>query len=153
MEHHDGGCLCGEVRFRTVGEPSRAAICHCRYCQLRTGSAFGVSVYFETGKVELLSGDLQMYRRQSESGRRLETRRCATCGTVLFWTIEGEAWDGLIGVSGGCFDPPTFWYDITREVFARSRAGFCSVEAAESLATHPAYRPSDLDEPRLSGGG
>ena len=50
-EKHQGGCFCGKLRYETVGEPVRTAVCHCRYCQLRTGTAFGISVYFNTNQV------------------------------------------------------------------------------------------------------
>jgi hypothetical protein len=152
QDQHEGGCLCGQVRFRVTGEPSRAAVCHCRYCQLRTGSAFAVSVYFELDKVEIQSGDLVSYEHPSQSGRNWHIQRCCNCGTNLFWTIDGEAWAGLLGTSGGCYDPPTFWYQLKREVFARSKAGFCTIDAPESLDTHPAYQPLGDDPGRLRGG-
>ena len=41
MTMHDGGCACGDVRYSTTSEVRRAVVCHCRYCQTRTGSAFG----------------------------------------------------------------------------------------------------------------
>ena len=37
-EIHQGGCACGENRYETTGNPERARVCHCRYCQLRSGS-------------------------------------------------------------------------------------------------------------------
>ena len=41
---HEGGCLCGAVRYRVLGEPARASVCSCTACQRRTGrlSALGV---------------------------------------------------------------------------------------------------------------
>ena len=43
-----GGCACGSVRYKTIGKEEHAGVCHCRYCQLRTGSAFGISVFFKS---------------------------------------------------------------------------------------------------------
>ena len=63
-----GGCLCGETRYQTNAEPLRSSVCHCRYCQLRTGSAFGVSIYFQDDEVNLLSGKLDYFSYSTESG-------------------------------------------------------------------------------------
>ena len=49
-----GGCSCGKVRYKTLGYPSVSAVCHCRYCQLRSGSAFGVLVYFLEDNLKVL---------------------------------------------------------------------------------------------------
>jgi hypothetical protein len=35
----DGGCTCGEVRYRLLGRPMIVHACHCRWCQRETGSA------------------------------------------------------------------------------------------------------------------
>ncbi len=35
---HRGGCLCGKVRYMTKEKPKIVGVCHCRYCQLRSGS-------------------------------------------------------------------------------------------------------------------
>ena len=54
-ELHSGGCNCGAVRYETHGNPTRAAVCHCRYRQTRTGSAFGMNVYFEDSQIQITS--------------------------------------------------------------------------------------------------
>ena len=47
MTIHEGGCLCGGVRYRADGAPARASICNCTFCQRRAGSAFGFGAYFK----------------------------------------------------------------------------------------------------------
>ncbi len=147
---HEGGCACGSVRFRTHGEPSRAGVCHCRYCQTRTGSAFGVSAYFPAEKVDLLSGELRDYSFQTESGRPFTTRFCTTCGTTVFWTVG--ALPGLVGIAAGTFDPPTFWFALQRESFTRSAAPFVHIDAPEHLETTASYKPVNPENAALSGG-
>ena len=49
---HQGGCLCGEVRYRTTAKPVRITICHCTFCQRLTGSAYLVEPIFKREDVE-----------------------------------------------------------------------------------------------------
>ena len=60
-EEHQGGCLCGTVRYAVIGDPKPTGVCHCRYRQLRTGSAFGFLAYFEPDKFLLDKGELTHY--------------------------------------------------------------------------------------------
>jgi len=77
-----GGCMCGAVRFKTAGEPSRVTICHCTWCQRRTGTAFGTEVVFNSDQVEMTGDEVARYRHVSdESGRWLEVEFCRRCGT------------------------------------------------------------------------
>ena len=102
---HDGGCLCGEVRFQAIGEPEVAAVCHCRYCQLRTGSAFGISIYLKSENLKISSARLKSYTFTSESGKVLTYKFCDNCGTTLFWDVE--LFPGLIGTAGGSYHKPS----------------------------------------------
>ena len=48
------------MRYRVNGDPVRASICHCRNCQRRTGSAFGIGAYFREADVEI-RGEVKTY--------------------------------------------------------------------------------------------
>jgi hypothetical protein len=118
METHEGGCACGAVRYRVKNAPFRTSACHCRACQRRTGSAFGVGIYFKDGDFELLRGTVRCYEFNSdESGRWLRMEFCVNCGTTVSWTAE--AFPGGRGVAGGTFDD-TGWLNIDRHVWTRS---------------------------------
>jgi len=57
------------VRYRVRNNPFRTSVCHCKACQRRTGSAFGVGIYFKEEDFKLLRGELKPYRfRSDESG-------------------------------------------------------------------------------------
>ena len=43
---HQGGCLCGDARYKVSTSPLRVTVCHCRFCQRFTGSAFLVEPIF-----------------------------------------------------------------------------------------------------------
>ena len=144
---HLGGCLCGEIQFKVQGTPDRATVCHCRVCQLRTGSAFGIGVYFLEEKINLVSGNLESYKFVSASGNNVKIDRCVTCGTPIFWQTDRNP--GVIGTSGGSFDPPTFWYRLTSEAFTRSKAEFCIINSPESNETSATYNPVNKEEARF----
>ena len=149
LEKHSGGCACGKVRYHSIGKPVRTGLCHCRYCQLRTGTAFGISVYFKKENLIIESGNLKNYPFTTESGNIFETNFCTNCGTSMFWTLSHMK--DLIGAAGGTYDPPTFWFDIHRELFKRTKAEYVSINCPESYKESPAYKPKTQDEPRLDG--
>ena len=103
-----------------MGTPEIGAVCHCRYCQLRTGSAFGTLAYFKDENFKITAGKAKEYTFTSESGTQWETFFCDTCATTVF--IKLEVRQGLIGVTAGTLDPPTFWFELDREAFMRSKA-------------------------------
>ena len=147
-EQHKGGCACGKVRYQTTGQPEVHAVCHCRYCQLRTGSAFGVGAYFPNDKVSLLSGDLSHHRYQTQSGNNVTTSFCSACGTTTHWQIDSEFLDGKTAIAVGTFDPPSFWFDINREIFLRTKAPFVEIDAENKFETSGTYKPVKEDEDR-----
>jgi hypothetical protein len=57
-EIHEGGCLCGSVRYRAKGKPSRVSVCHCTDCRRCTGSAFAVVAHFKDENLEISGGAL-----------------------------------------------------------------------------------------------
>lgn len=148
-DRHTGGCQCGAVRYETRGAPVKAVLCHCRYCQLRTGSAFGVSAYFPKEAVTIVSGSLRDYAFETESGRAFTQRFCDTCGSTLFWVVG--AMPELTGVAAGSFDPPSFWFDVPREVFTRTQAPFVHTDIADTSETSSSYTPAGADDARLRG--
>ena len=114
-EVHEGGCVCGAVRYRTRGDPARVTVCHCKWCQRRTGSAFAVEAVFDQLQVELHGSKPNTYRHLSdESGRWLDLRFCPTCGTNIGFTLEWVP--GIVGIDAGTFDEPG-WISPDRHAF------------------------------------
>lgn len=123
-EIHEGGCLCGAVRYKVKAAPVIGTVCHCRFCQRRTGSAFAAMGYFREEDVEL-SGKLAMYEHRSdESGRWLRIEFCPACGTPVTHTAELRA--GLRGIGVGTFDQPG-WFRHDRHVWTRSKHDWVAV--------------------------
>jgi len=97
-----GGCACGAVRYEVTGAPFHLAACHCKLCQRRTGSAFGISCFFATRSLRVLQGDLKTWERSSDSGRMVQCHFCRICGSTVLWNLD--VFPDATGIAGGCFD-------------------------------------------------
>lgn len=106
-----GGCVCGSVRYETQGEPLRVTICHCRFCQRSTGSAYLVEPIFAKSHLEVTSGELSVYGHVSEgSGKRVDVHFCEVCGTKLY--LSFERFPDVVGLYGGTYDDPN-WFEYS----------------------------------------
>ena len=111
---HEGGCVCGEVRYKVHAEPSIVVVCHCEWCQRRTGSAFAVIPKFEMPEFELCSGELKTYREINEYGRWLDLGFCVNCGTNIGFTQERRP--TARAIDAGTFDDPS-WITPSKHEF------------------------------------
>lgn len=113
METHQGGCLCGAIRYEVEGPPLRTTVCHCRFCQRATGSAFLVEPSFKKVQVKLLQGQPRQYHhKSSRSGKTVTSHFCETCGTKLYFTLERSPENA--NIFAGTFDDPN-WFERTIE--------------------------------------
>jgi hypothetical protein len=93
---HEGGCLCGAVRYKAEGEPLNVRICHCRTCQKAMGSPYYARALFPQDALTV-EGETARY----PTSEHLDRVFCPRCGTRLFsWRRNGSA----AGVSLATFD-------------------------------------------------
>lgn len=100
-EVHQGGCLCGAVRYTLRGAPSWSAHCHCRSCQKATGAAFTTWVGLKKENFEVTKGQLAV----CNTSPGVERGFCARCGTSLTYVAE-EGWPGQVSVLAPTLDNP-----------------------------------------------
>ena len=113
MSVADGGCLCGGIRYKVQSSPTRVTICHCKFCQRATGSAYLVEPIFDEADFAVITGKAKTYKHRSEgSGKQVYIHFCDICGTKLFLTFE--RFPEVVGVYGGTFDDPN-WFERTPE--------------------------------------
>jgi len=104
-----GGCLCGGLRYAVSAPPARVTICHCRFCQRATGSAYMTEPVFPKGDFAVIAGTPTVYAHRSEgSGMLVGVHFCNVCGTKLF--LSFERFPDVVGVYAGTFDDPN-WYE------------------------------------------
>lgn len=109
MVKHEGGCLCGALRYVTVGEPARIVFCHCQFCQRATGTSFLLEAMFPRDRFELLRGTPSRYELTSAgSGKSVVVNFCANCGTKIWLDLERAPTD--IGLYSGTYDDPN-WFE------------------------------------------
>ena len=100
-------CACGSASISVSGEPRLHGVCHCTNCKRRTGSAFGVSVYFLRSDVTEISGEMLVYAFHHPTENYDQERHfCSKCGTTLFWYTSARP--HLIGIAAGCFPDESF---------------------------------------------
>jgi len=93
---HEGGCLCGAVRYKAEGEPLNVRICHCRNCQKAMGSPYYARALFPQNALTV-DGETARY----PTSDRIDRIFCRRCGTRLFsWRRDGSA----AGVALATFD-------------------------------------------------
>jgi hypothetical protein len=105
MATHEGGCACGEVRYRLGSEPIVVHCCHCRWCQRESGTAFALNAVIEAERVELVSGQPERIDTPSASGRGQPVFRCRTCKVAL-WSHYAGADDKADFIRVGTLDDP-----------------------------------------------
>ena len=97
-------CACGDANITVNALPTLHGVCHCTNCKCRTGSAFGISTYFELGAVTQQQGETKVYAfHHATLNHDQERHFCVKCGTTLFWFVSDMP--GTIGIAGGCFEP------------------------------------------------
>jgi hypothetical protein len=129
-----GGCLCGAVRYRLASDPFDAGWCHCRTCQLNSGSP---SMAFATVPVAdwvPVEGAEAIRRVQSSSfGHR---QFCGRCGTPLLMKVDHQP--ETVDFSIATLDRPE---RVAPEyhIFWASRVPW--FEVTDDLPKHDRFRP------------
>jgi hypothetical protein len=76
---HEGGCFCGDIRYRVRGPSVWKAGCCCATCVRISGAPFMVWAGFDRSAFALLQGELVLFRSSPHVLRGF----CGRCGTTL----------------------------------------------------------------------
>ena len=126
----EGGCSCGEVRYRLASEPLFVHCCHCLNCQRQTGSAFVINVLIETDRVELLAGEPEVV----PVPRGTKTQKIWRCPTCRIAPYSQYTTPRIRFVRAGTLDDPA---SVAPDVHIYTRSKLPWVELPESV---PAFR-------------
>ena len=112
-----GGCLCGAIRYVTVGEPVFTLRCHCRDCQRQSGAAHVPAARFPSEGFRFLQGTPKRYVTKADSGNDIIRVFCGGCGTPLY--VQVGTRPDLIGLRVCTLDDPS-WFKPDADIFMKS---------------------------------
>ncbi|MFC3551982.1 GFA family protein [Lysobacter cavernae] len=96
----EGGCLCGDVRYRTSAAPLRGVICHCAMCRRHSGAPALAFVHFPKAAFAWLGAAPRWYRSSAAAERGF----CAQCGSTV--AMREDVLDDRVQVCVGSLDTP-----------------------------------------------
>jgi hypothetical protein len=83
---HEGGCLCGAIRYRVTAEPVALTLCHCRSCRLAAGAPSLAWAVFPADCFTFTRGEPMRYRSSTDVVRTF----CGICGTSIGWQHDAR---------------------------------------------------------------
>ena len=130
----EGGCACGQVRFRLDAAPMFVHCCHCLNCQKHTGSAFVINLLIEATQVARLRGTPEPTEMPENGGTPNTIFRCPDCRVALWSVYGGRA--AILFVRGGALDTPSA---VAPDVHIYTRSKLPWVRLPESVPAFEAY--------------
>lgn len=126
----DGGCRCGQVRFRLSGPPLLTMACHCRGCQRMTGGPFSLSVAMPSDGFAVTAGEPVI------GGLHGAIRHffCSYCMSWLFTRPEGFDW--FVNVRATMLDDID-WFKPFIETCTDEKLPWVTTPAVRSFAVFP----------------
>ncbi|HXC53614.1 MAG TPA: GFA family protein [Candidatus Limnocylindrales bacterium] len=82
-ESVEGGCLCGDVRYRIQGHPLSSGTCLCRTCRKASAAPVVPWLHVSTGSFSFTSGKPVEFHSSPNVTRTF----CGRCGTPLTYVL------------------------------------------------------------------
>ena len=121
-------CACGRVELTVEGEPAQVYVCHCDFCQRRSGNVFIASASFAEDQVTSITGETGCYNGLEVDGvgapgipGGINYRFCAVCGSSTYFDmVYPPTGQRFFTIALGSFVDPSF-PTPTVELFTRFR--------------------------------
>jgi len=129
---HDGGCLCGAVRYRVSGPSVWRAVCTCESCTRAAGAPLVAWAGFPSARFEVLAGEVAIY----ESTPGVRRGFCGRCGTTLTYQKDPQVLPGFaddVYIATRTLDDPGA-YPPEEHVFHGERVAW--LEMGDALPRH-----------------
>jgi hypothetical protein len=132
MTIHEGGCLCGQVRFRVTAAPLQSGYCHCRMCQRNSGAPVVAWVTFPATSFAWTHGEPAFYQSSARARREF----CPACGSYM--VFRSESFPSEVSVNTGSLDHPAA-FPPAMHIHAESRVPWLHIR--DELPSYPAHGP------------
>jgi len=119
-QEHDGGCLCGGVRYRATGALRDVIACHCGQCRRITGH-YGAFSACPREDLHLVSAETLAWYESSPGIRR---GFCSRCGATLFWDNPKR---NFISLAAGSLDQPS-GVKLVAHIFVADAADYYTID-------------------------
>ena len=122
---HEGGCLCGAVRYRVTSAPRALVVCHCRTCRRAAGAPSLAWAIFPAANFAFTKGKPTVF----VSSPGVERGFCNRCGTTL--TYVGTDRLDLADVTTATLDNPDA-FAPDKEIWLEEKIGWEAVDHARA---------------------
>jgi hypothetical protein len=121
LEVHEGGCLCGTIRYRVTSAPTALVVCHCRTCRRAAGAPSLAWAIFKAEDFSFTQGKPATFA----SSAGVERGFCSRCGTTL--TYAGADRPDVADVTTASFDHPDAFVPA-KEIWLEEKIGWEAVD-------------------------
>jgi hypothetical protein len=122
----EGGCNCGQVRYRIDGAPLAVAACHCTRCRRQSGSIYSVNLIVPLAQMSI-EGELSVFEdTDTTSGAPVYREFCGACGSPIRSRLGANP--TVTAVKVGTLDDPEPFAPALH-VFTRSKIGWVQIPA------------------------
>jgi len=132
MMEYKGGCLCGAVRYASQQEPDDVGYCHCRLCQLSSGSPVSAWASFPLQTFQYTHGTPNIFKSSAHGQREF----CGICGSQLLF--RSSVSENSVDVNIGTLDKPT---QVEPEYHIWTESQLKWFEIADNLPRHKQEEP------------
>ena len=117
-----GGCFCGGVRYRVVGELDHIVNCHCHWCR-RFHGHLGAYTRCPKDRFTVTSDrGLKWWRQPDDEDRGF----CETCGSSLFGYTPSPELQDFMYIAVGTLDDPD-GLRTTRHMFVSEKPDYYEI--------------------------
>ncbi|MFQ5775190.1 MAG: GFA family protein [Kiloniellaceae bacterium] len=136
-EAHEGGCLCGAVRYRIDGPIDSVVHCHCSMCRRASGAPVVTWLTVAADRFALTKGEPVRFKSSDHGERGF----CPTCGAQITFVTRHRPQE--VDVTVGSLDHPEA-HPAERHIWTSSRLPWLRLD--EELPAYAGFSPGDGGE-------